>query len=478
MNQEWHPHPGPQTEALRRNEFEILYGGARGGGKTDAGLVWLTDHIDNPRYRALVIRRNADDLSDWIDRAGRMYHSLGVKIAYRPAILTFPSGAIIKTGHLKDEQAYTKYQGHEYHRLLVEELTQIPSEKRYMQLLSSCRSTIPELEPHVFLTTNPGGVGHGWVKRRFVDPSPPGVPFLDDNGRDRIFIPARVDDNPTLMKNDPNYVKTLEAFKTTDEMTYKAWRLGSWDVFLGQVFMEWVYDKHVSDRFLHSLDECKKIICFDWGYNDPGSALWLAIAPENKYGVSHVYCYRELHVNHKTPEQWADMISVFTKIEDTEFMVLPHDCFVSEGKRSIADIFKASIDTRIIRGDTLSRGARLNRLASTHQFLSDSTDGRPYLIIHPKCENLIRTLPELVYDEVNVEDVDSSGDDHDYDALSLGLMTIQLKYKLNSGRVRSSRKVSQTVFSPVNKQGDFQGPDFLERIKENASKHHKGWEER
>lgn len=426
----------------------------------------------------MVIRRNADDLSDWIDRARRMYQALGVKIAYRPAVLTFPSGAIIKTGHLKDDQAYTKYQGHEYQRLLIEELTQIPLEKRYMQLISSCRSTVPELKPHVFSTTNPGGVGHGWVKRRFVDPAPPGVPFTDEYGRSRIFIPARVDDNPTLMLNDPAYVQTLEAFKTTDEMIYKAWRLGSWDVFLGQVFTEWNYDQHVSDRFLYPLDECRKIICFDWGYNDPGCALWLAIAPENKYGVSHVFCYREMYLTKHTPEQWADKMAIFTKIEDTQFIVLPHDCFVKEGRRSIADIFKTSLDTRIVRGDTLSRGARLNRLAATHQFLAESADGRPYLITHPKCENLIRTLPELVYDDVNVEDVNSDGEDHAYDALSLGLMTIQLKYKLNSGRVKSPRKVIQTVFSPVDENGAFRSPDFLERFKEHADKRHKSWEER
>ena len=441
--------------------------------------MWLTQYVKQPKFRALVIRRNADDLSDWIDRANRMYQGLGVSIAYRPAVLRFPSGAIIRTGHLKDELAYTKYQGHEYQRMLIEELTQIPTEKRYLQLTSSCRSTVPELMPEVFMTTNPGGVGHGWVKRRFIDPAPPGTPFTDPHsGRSRIFIPARVDDNPTLVRNDPGYVAGLEELKATDEQLYKAWRLGSWDVFIGQVFMEWNYDTHVADRFLYSLDECKKIICFDWGYNDPGSALWLAIAPENKYGVSHVFCYRELHLNRKTPDEWADMISVFTKIEDTEFIVLPHDCFVNEGKRSIADIFKAKLDTRIVRGDTLSRGARLNRLAITHQFLSQSADGRPYMLVHPKCENLIRTLPELVYDDVNVEDVDSSGDDHDYDALSLGLMTIQLKYNLNSGRVKSKRKVEKTIFSPVNKEGELQGPDFLQKFKDEANSRHKNWEHR
>src|ERR1035437_7430661 len=134
---DWRPNSKPQELALKKRCFEILYGGARGGGKTDAGLAWLLKEIDKPNYRALIIRKNADDLTDWVDRAYKMYARYGAKIAYRPAVITFPSGAVFRTGHLKDDQAYTKYQGHEYERILIEELTQIPTEKRYMQLISS-----------------------------------------------------------------------------------------------------------------------------------------------------------------------------------------------------------------------------------------------------------------------------------------------------------------------------------------------------
>lgn len=220
-----------QTQALKRLEFEILYGGARGGGKTDAGQAFLTYHVEKPHYRALVIRENATDLADWIDRARLMYvpHNAVVKGA-SPEI-HFPSGAIIRTGHLKDDKAYTKYQGHEYHNILIEELTQIPTERRYQMLVSSCRSTDKDIPAQVFCTANPGNVGHEWVVKRWQldNPDTYGKPITDkDSGRKRIFIQATITDNPHLMEADPEYAKYLESLP---ENLRRAWRYGEWDNF-------------------------------------------------------------------------------------------------------------------------------------------------------------------------------------------------------------------------------------------------------
>jgi len=145
MKVHWKPQD-KQTIALARIEDEILYGGARGGGKTDAGQAWLLYDIDKPKYRALVIRKNADDLRDWVDRARQMFAGTGAIFTGNPPEIRFPKGGIIRTGHLKDENAYEKYQGHEYQRILIEELTHIPSEESYLKLVSSCRSTVDGLE--------------------------------------------------------------------------------------------------------------------------------------------------------------------------------------------------------------------------------------------------------------------------------------------------------------------------------------------
>jgi hypothetical protein len=243
----WEAFP-KQRQALERREFEILYGGARGGGKTDAGMVWLLYDIDNPRLRSLVIRRNSDDLSDWIERAKWMYRPFGGEAVGKPAEFRFPSGAVFKTGHLKDEDAYTKYQGHEYQRMLIEELTQIPSEERYMKLVASCRSTVDGLKPQVFNTTNPDGPGHKWVKRRFISPALPGTPFKDAiSGRSRIFIPARVKDNPVLMEKDPDYIKFLESLP---EELRAAWLEGSWEIVevRGAYYWQWIFQASKQGR--------------------------------------------------------------------------------------------------------------------------------------------------------------------------------------------------------------------------------------
>lgn len=223
----WQP-TQKQEFALSRTEDEILFGGARGGGKTDAGMAFPLYHIDNPKFRFLVIRRNADDLKDWIDRARSFYKPCGGQIIGNPPEIRFPSGAIGRTGHLKDDNAYTKYQGHEYQVILIEELTHIPRESDYEKLLGSLRSTIG-IKPQIFCTTNPDGVGFEWVKERFCTDNPDLQPRkyeIKGNTRTRIFIPSLIEDNKYLLE-DANYISYLDSI--TDDVLRRQWREGSWE---------------------------------------------------------------------------------------------------------------------------------------------------------------------------------------------------------------------------------------------------------
>jgi hypothetical protein len=251
----WTPQP-KQEQALVRKEFEVLYGGARGGGKTDAGIAWLLYPVWDwlrairdkdtekaarlARYRALIVRKNADDLKDWLDRAESLYAKIfgtAVQFVGKPVEIKFGNGPVFRTGHLKDGDAYRKYQGHEYQRVLVEELTQIPSEENYEDLISSCRSTISEIDAQVFATTNPDGPGFYWVKDRFHVPEwPPENPIPSQqevilpNGDKkfvtRVFISALLRDNPKLQEKDEGYEVRIASMK--DESRKKAWLQGYW----------------------------------------------------------------------------------------------------------------------------------------------------------------------------------------------------------------------------------------------------------
>ncbi len=227
----WKPQPRQQI-ALSAEAEELLYGGARGGGKTEAGLAWLCYDTEYPFYRALVIRKNADDLKDWTDRARIFYRRLGAEVFGAPAEIRFPKGGIIRTGHLNDENAYMKYQGHQYPKILIEELSQIPREKDYLQLISACRSPNPEIRPQVFATTNPDEPGYEWIKNRWDIPDVPDFSKVYEKitpeGKKLVFIPARLEDNPILMNADPNYIKFLEELKEKDYELWDAWRNGNW----------------------------------------------------------------------------------------------------------------------------------------------------------------------------------------------------------------------------------------------------------
>lgn len=474
----WKPNEGPQefVLSLPNNTNEILYGGARGGGKTDAGLAWVGEHQANPRYRALVIRKNADDLADWVDRVKVMYPHASV--AYRPAIITFPSGAVIRTGHLKDDQAYTKYQGQEYQRMLIEELTQIPTEKRYLQLTSSCRSTIPEIQSQVMATTNPGGLGHGWVKKRFITFSKPFIRKPDPtSSRLRVFVPAKIDDNPVLMQADPQYVKSLDALKDVDEELWKAWRLGDWDVFAGMAFMEWRQDKHVVNHFDYPLDQCQRIISFDWGYRDKGVATWLAFTPENRWGVSRCYMYRQLVKTKTDPDKWAEELATYCSVDKVKYMVLPHDTYAhKESKNTIASTFTEALKpyrVPTIRADS-SSGSRLNRKGIMHSFLAEAPDGKPYFQVHESCEDFIESITTLVYDEKDIEQI-APGDDHSYDSATYGLVAyaeshpgIIIKQNTLKPAYRKAPVVVNGQIKPVE--------DVMDKIKRDMQKTNRSWQ--
>ena len=226
----WTPNPGFQEAALAFEDVEEkLLSGGRGSGKTSVGLVWLIhpDYINDPNYRGLVIRRQAVDLADWVDRAKALYQPLGAVIHGSPVEITFPSGAMIRTGHLADDDAYQKYQGAEFQRMLIEEATHIPSEGLFEKLIASCRSTNKKLPARILLTSNPDGPGRHWLKRRFQIVSGKNKYSVNKtNHRRMLYMHSTVHDNPSLAK-DQGYISFLDSI--ADPELRAAWRDGDWD---------------------------------------------------------------------------------------------------------------------------------------------------------------------------------------------------------------------------------------------------------
>lgn len=238
----WAPQPKQQV-ALERPEFEIGFGGARGGGKTDAMGAWTGYDSEQPDLLGLIVRKNSIDLEGFLLRLRQIHPK--IKIFGKPSIIKFPDkdgnitrnretgeligGATYFTGHLQDKKALNKYVGQNLQRIGIEELNLIPAEDSYSALLASCRSTIPGVKAQVFSTFNPDNVGHTWIKKRFGLAGIPTKPVrMKDpkTGRSRIFIPATVEDNKKLMENDPAYVRTLEGLP---DGLREQWRFGSWD---------------------------------------------------------------------------------------------------------------------------------------------------------------------------------------------------------------------------------------------------------
>jgi hypothetical protein len=230
----WEPQDKQRT-ALEIEFDELLYGGGRGGGKTEGLLAWFSYDTEYPFYRALIIRKNADDLRDWLDRARSFYRPLGGEVVGHPPEVRFPKGGKIWTGHLKDENAYMKYQGQEIPKIGIEELSQIAREKYYLQLIGSCRSSHPEIKPQVFNTTNADEPGIEWIKERWHIPDMPDFSKIytrkTPEGKILVFVPAKLEDNPILMRADPNYLRYLDSLKEKDHDLWEAWRLGNWKGF-------------------------------------------------------------------------------------------------------------------------------------------------------------------------------------------------------------------------------------------------------
>lgn len=427
---------------------ELFYGGAAGGGKSE----WIrAEHIrlaiDVPGSRSVIFRRTFPDLK----RA--MIPGLLERIPKRLArynktdhVWTFANGSVIELAYLQADEDVRNYQGAEYQLISFDELTQF-TEYQYRYMLSRLRMAGPVrarmeqlgYRPRMLAAANPGGVGHGWVKARFIDPAPPEQPFqVTEHGTTtvRCFIPAKVDDNPHI---DPSYLARLDQL---DADTRRALRGGDWDAYAGQRFTAWRRDVHVitpeqAAELMPAVGGIRAV-GVDYGMDAPFSAHWMWLGPDRL-----VVVYRELYASGLTPAEQAQALldaeregerepgrpipvaldpSTWARnahqpgAKPSRGGAPPPGSIAYEYHRRLGKVVKANND-------------RLAGVALVADKLRVRADHRPRLLVVDTCRNLIRTLPVLVRDSRNPEDVDTHGEDHAYDSLRYGLMEIDGRHR-------------------------------------------------
>lgn len=440
----WRPQPR-QAEFMSRPEYEALYGGAAGGGKSDALLCEALRQVHIPYYRGIILRKTFPQLSELIDRSRDLYKAAFPEASYNGTehCWTFKSGAKIYFGSMQHTKDRINYQGKRYDFIGFDELTHFTFEE-YSYLFSRNRPGGPGTRVYIRSTTNPGGIGHGWVKERFITAAPPMTPIIEEytersaDGReihlkrDRIFVPSTVFDNQALLQNDPTYLASLAMLPEAEK---QALLYGSWDSFTGQVFREWVNDpEHYEDRrFTHVIKpfaiprHWKVWRGFDFGYARPFSVGWFAADEDGR-----LYHIREYYGTNGQPNVGAKLTPAeiarqIREIEDTDpnlkgrkiIGVADPSIFDESRGESVAYMMAKAPNFIYFSGGDNTRIA--GKMQYHYRFTFDR-EGYPMLQVFDTCKHFIRTVPNLIYDEKNVEDIDTDGEDHIYDMCRYVLM--------------------------------------------------------
>lgn len=390
----------PQVKVLTSLADEMLAAGGKGGGKSEVARAWLvsgnphlpdTDedgnripwnasYADHPGYHGLILRRNEDDLQEFIGKAAEMYSPIGGE--YINKQFRFPSsGAIIDCGHMKDKTSWTKYLGQELVRIVIDEAALIPDFESYEQLRSCLRTTYPELRRQILLTSNANGPGVSWLTERFMNARKPNGEFYQpgelieeeyedpDTGekfvQSRIWIFSTYRDNPAVIKT--GYGRQLVTI--TDDKMRRAYLDGDWNALFGSYFSDIFRDASErgirqgepqnANHVYHAKDiEIKpwwhRSISMDWGYAHDSAILWACQSPDGR-----VIIYRELAADKTSPELLGYEIGMRSRDElrasSNKSMVLhlSHDAFHNDrGERTIAELIAAGI-ARVLGRDAV-----------------------------------------------------------------------------------------------------------------------------
>ena len=370
-----------QSEFLKATERYVAYGGARGGGKSWAvrcKAVLLA--LSYPGASILILRRTMPELRENHIRPLTTLLDGIAEYSESKRTFSFGNGSLIFCGYCAKDKDLLRYQGQEYDFIFIDEATQM--EEYVFSALKGCLRGANDYPKRIYLTCNPGGVGHSWVKRLFVDRKfGPG-----EDGADYRFIKARLSDNEILQKKDPSYIKALESLPETMK---RAWLDGCWDLFDGQYFEEFSRDIHVCRPF-EIPKWYRRYMAFDYGL-DMLACLWIACD-----GQGHCFVYRELHEQGLIVSRAAERIKEYGMGEDIAAIFMPPDLHSrqKDSGLSMAELFSRH-GIRGIAADNRRVPGWLAIKELLRPVDDPSGQKRPRLQIFESCPTLISHLPAL-----------------------------------------------------------------------------------
>ena len=436
--------PSPkQKQFMQADTKYIGFGGARGGGKSWAVRTKAKAMAGGyPGIKILIVRRTYPELIN--NHINPLISELHGVATYNKNEKTFffPNGSTIKFGYCNADKDLGQYQGAEYDLIFLDEATQL--QEMWMRKISACMRGANDFPKHTYYTMNPGGQGHAYVKRLFLDKK-----FEDgEDPNDYTFIQSLVTDNKVLMAKQPDYIKQLEALPPK---LREAWLYGRWDIFEGQFFEEFretpdpakaveegcsVEELLRQRRWTHVIEPFEPpsgwTICrsYDFGYNKPFSCAWWAVDYD---GV--LYRIMELYGCTKTPNEGVKW-TPDKQFQEIARIEREHPWLKGRQINGVADpaIWDAS------HGDSIAEVAtrygvyftpgdheRIAGWMQVHYRLQFDAEGYPRMYIFRNCAGFIRTMPGLMYSETKPEDLDTDGEDHIADEVRYMCMSRPIK---------------------------------------------------
>jgi hypothetical protein len=401
------PNPGPQTSFLSAAEREVLYGGAAGGGKSYAMLADPLHGLNDPNFSGLLVRHTTEELRELIQKSQELYPRAvpGIKWSERKSQWISPRGGRLWMSYLDKDTDVTRYQGQAFNWIGFDELTQWSSPYAWGYMRSRLRSAhASDLGLYMRATTNPGGAGHAWVKKMFIDPERAGKAFWAtdiESGETITFPKGHSKEGQPLFKR--RFIPA-SLFDNINE---------------GAAFPEFDRKIHVVDSF-EIPDSWAKFRACDYGYGSYTGVLWFAVAPDEQ-----VIVYREMYVSKVTASDLAELILEAEAKDGTiRYGVLDSSLWHNRGDTGPSLAEQMNHKGCRWRPSDRSRGSRVAGKNEIHRRLKvDEFTEKPQLVFMNNCTNTIAQIPSIPLDKKNPEDVDTHAEDHLYDALRYGIMT-------------------------------------------------------